>query len=170
MIPPPAARPLHALVWLVTLGAAGCAAPTEPPDDPGRSGGGAAVTFDATLAVSAALPGSWLRVGDSVAVTLHIAPGDDGTAAGQAEGTIGYEGIPIWYPAPSSAGAFEASYFTHAELGDRLIGVFWGEHLAGARLVLIVDPNRLAMQWAVTVSGADGQAIEVARGTGARIP
>ena len=170
MIRPPAAFPLHAVAWLVALGAAGCAAPTEPPDDPKRSGGGVAVTFDATLSVASALPGSWLRVGDTVTVTLRIAPGDEPGSTGQTEGTIGYEGVPIWYPAPSGTGAFEASYFTHAELGDRLVSVFWGEHLAGARLVLIVDPHRLAMQWAVTVSGAEGQAIEVARGTGARIP
>jgi hypothetical protein len=157
-----------AIAMVIALDLAGCAAPTDVARETPRSDGRPSIDFEATLLVHSARQDSWLRAGDTVAARIRATPNDGAPAFGQVEGTMEYDGVPIWYAARSDSAAFRATYFTHAELGDRLISVFWRDNLSGARLVLIMDPQTLALQWVVTATEPTGELVEIASGTGGR--
>jgi hypothetical protein len=152
----------------VTLGAAlaalgGCSEPTrsaEPRLKPH------ALSFDALFVVDSARQTYWLSPGDTIAVRLTVEPDDSRRSD---KGLFRYAGVPIWMSAPADSANFVTSYFTVEQLPDHLIGVFWGEQVAGTRLVLILDPERLSLQWAVTTND-QGSLIELASGTGVGRP
>jgi hypothetical protein len=147
------------MVLTLALGVAGCAGPTEPADSAGQGQPGPSM-FVTTLVVRSARAGFWLQPGDTVTVRIGLAP-DDSTAS---SGTVTYIGLPLWGSASSPVGTFETSYFTHPDLGDRLIGLFLGASVAAARLVVFIDPDPLGMAWAVTASGPAGENVTLAAG------
>lgn len=159
-----ARRTASMAVPAVIVAILGCGEPTQPSTQPRLQPND--ISFDALFVVDEALSSSWLSAGDTIAVRLSVEPSEPSTSAGRVEGTFRYAGVPIWYAAPSDSASFAASYFTVEHLEDHLVGVFWGEQVAGTRLVLILDPERLSMQWAVTTNSG-GALIELARGTGA---
>lgn len=158
----------RAMAVVLALGLAGCAAPTDAARETPRFDGRPAIDFEATLLVQSARQDSWLRAGDTITARIRATPNDGAQTSGQVVGTMEYDGVPIWYAARSDSAAFQATYFTHTELGDRLISVFWRDNLAGARLVLIMDPQTFTLQWVVTATEPTGALIEIASGTGGR--
>lgn len=153
------------VVLTLALGVSGCSDATAPTDEQRRLGADES-SFLVTLVVRSAEPGHWLRAGDSVSVRVTLAPDDSAARAGSSEGTITYVGVPLWGSASALSGSFETDYFTHPELGDRMIGLFFGANVAAARLILFVDPDPLGVTWAVTASGAGGESVTLARGDG----
>ena len=153
---------------VLALGLAGCAAPTDAARETSRFDGRPTIDFEATLLVQSARQDFWLRAGDTITVRIRATPNDSAQTSGRVEGMMEYDGVPIWYAALSDSAAFQATYFTHAELGDHLISVFWRDDLAGARLVLIMNPRTLMLQWVVTATQPTGALIEIASGTGGR--
>jgi hypothetical protein len=157
------------LVTALALGAASCRTPTGVPDEPTLVAP-AVTTHAAILVVRSALDGHWLAAGDSVAVRLSLAPDEEAGREGRAAGVIAYDGVPVWRAARGEAGAFATTYFTHDDLADRLIGVFFDPDIARGRLLLFVRPEPFAITWVVTASGADGAPVELARGDAVATP
>lgn len=157
----PVGTTVGAIVMTLMIGAAGCDRPTAA--DPGGIVEGES-SFVALLVTDSAQSTYWLQPGDTITVRIRVTPERDD--AGRNGGTIGYDGVAVWSPSREPSAAFEAGYFTHPELGERLIGVFWGDNPAGARLVLIVNPDPLALDWIVTASDSAGDLIEIASGRG----
>lgn len=159
----PSYAAVRALGLAVALALSGCTSPTDAAGDPSRLLPPGS-TFDVTLVVRESLPAYWLQPGDSISVRLSL----DGGARepGRSEGSVAYEGIPIWAPAPVPSGAFESSYFTHPDLGETLVSLFWGGSINGQRLILFIDPESLGVAWAITVTDSAGQLIDVASGEG----
>jgi hypothetical protein len=153
------------VVLTLALGVFGCS-DAPAPTDPQRRIAADTSSFLVTLVVRSADSSHWLRSGDSVSVRVTLAPDDSAARAGGPEGTITYVGVPLWGSASALSGSFETDYFTHPELGDRMIGLFFGANVAAARLILFVNPDPLAVTWTVTASGAGGESVTLARGDG----
>ena len=157
----PGGAAVGAMVMTLLIGAAGCDRPTAA--DPDGIAEAGESSFVVALVADSAQSTYWLQPGDTIVVQIRIKPEP---RAGLTGGTLGYHGVAVWSRNREPSAAFEAGYFTHPDLGDRLISVFWGDNPAGARLVLIVNPDPLTLDWIVTASGAEGDLIEIASGRG----
>jgi hypothetical protein len=152
------------LVLALTIGALGCRAPTELPDEPAAMA--PAVSRDAVLIVRAAHDDHWLRPGDSVSVSLTLHADEGAAAEGRMVGTLDYRGHPLWAAGASPAGEYSTTYFSHDAVPDHVIGLFFGADIARGRLILFVRPEPFAVTWIVTASGPGGEPVELARGDG----
>ena len=159
----PGGAAVGAMVMTHMIGAAGCDRPTAA--DPGGIAEGSESSFVALLVTDSAQSTYWLQPGDTITVRIRVTPERD-DHAGRTGGPLGYDGVAVWSRTREPSAAFEAGYFTHPELGERLISVFWGDNPAGARLVLIVNPEPLTLDWIVTASDAEGDVFEIASGRG----
>jgi hypothetical protein len=160
----PGGAAVGAVVMTLMIGAAGCDRPTAA--DPGGIAEGGESSFVVVLVTDSAQSTYWLQPGDTITVRIRVTPEPREGHAGRTGGTLGYDGVAVWSRTREPSAAFEAGYFTHPELGERLISVFWGDNPAGARLVLIVNLDPLTLDWIVTASDAEGDLIEIASGRG----
>ena len=160
----PGGAAVGAMVMTLMLGAAGCDRPTAA-DRVGIADGGEA-SFVFLLVTTSAQSTYWLQPGDTTTVRIRVTPEPRRGHAGRSGGILGYDGVAVWSRTREPSAAFEAGYFTHPDLGERLISVFWGDNPAGSRLVLFVNPDPLALDWIVTANDAEGALIEIASGRG----